>query len=192
MRHISKKLRWAVALAIAGLLTACGGKSAEVYPIAPQDMAARLQAVQVPMFMFGTGGAMADSPAASVDGPNQVSWPIRQGSDELFRYVATIEPAGENQSSVRVSILPGNARVAQGLKDNPDIGELYEVAMIEAIDSTLEGREFSMAAIGPATMAAAQKRMGEINAKFDREIEQHRKKTQDNLERAYREQGLQY
>lgn len=192
MRLVSRKLRWAAALAVAGLLAACGGNSAEVYPIAAQDMAGRLQAVQVPMFMFGTEGAMADSPAASVDGPNQVSWPIRQGSEELFRYVATIEPAGENQSSVRVSILPGNARVAQGLKDNPDIGELYEIAMVEAIDSTLEGRAFSMAAIGPATVAAARNRMGEINARFDREIEQHRKQTQDNLERAYEQQGLKY
>lgn len=192
MRPVLEKLRWVAALALAGLMAACGSQPGEVYPMAADDVRTRLQSVEVPMFVFGTAGAMQESPAAVLESPDRVSWRIASEGDELFRYVASIEPVDAGQTRVTVTLSPGNPRVEQGIKDNPDIAKIYVDAMVEAVDAGLEQREFRMTAITPATIAAARKRMGEINAQFDREIEEHRKKTQDNLDRAYEREGLKY
>lgn len=180
------------ALAGAMLLTACSSKPGEVYPLAANEVRTRLQSVQVPMFMFGTAATMDESPSAVLESPDKVSWRIASKGEELMRYVAAIEPVDAGQTRVTVTLLPGNPRVEQGIKDNPDIAKLYVVAMTEAVDAGIEQREFQMSAIGPATLQAAKSRMGEINAQFDREIEENRKKSQDNLERAYKQQGLEY
>ena len=137
------------------LLTACGGKG-EVYDRPPEQVRDLLRTVEMPLYVFGSS-AETDAVVDASD-PAKMVWKITANGSNLMRVVATIEPEGETKSRVEVDIEGASGSkygdVEARFKKAPGVKNMYLVTMREAVDSTLDGRQFDITATYPAMMAA--------------------------------------
>lgn len=180
-------------LAMIASLAGCGPPPGEVYPLPLADAKARVATTEVPTFIFGSAAVDVQ---AMTQGDTVVLWPITTKGSELFRFVATLTPVDAAHTRVDVAFVPAPAgsgaageKVAERLKANADIAELYRKAMVEAVDATIEHRDFAFGAIAPAMTLAA---IGHLGEDFKAEEERHGKQVKSNLERAYADAGVEY
>ncbi|MGB7407224.1 MAG: hypothetical protein WA908_01855 [Pontixanthobacter sp.] len=180
---------FALLLASCLMLTACGEGGA-VYDIPAKEMRHKLKYTKPPMIIFGSNGVSLNGYQT---GDGNIIWRGSQGGRSLFRYIATLTPVGDTQTSISLDLIgptddandPINAQFAE----HPGIRKLYLKAMEEAIDSKLTGRQFQMSAIQNELAAAAIAEMPNIqnqvnqaaerSAKFDREMRQGAQRAAD-------------
>lgn len=180
-----------VALAAAALLAGCGDASrGETYAIAPADLREALLDTDAPI---GVLGSEAVDWKTSPSGDDAVLWMVLGTDDkELLRFTATVVPVGQG-ARVDVAVLPPESalkdRVAKGLAENGSVRDLYRLAMTEEIDAKLEHRGFDFSRIAGATMQAAAANMGSISDRMDKAGAEFRKRDEENIARAYREEG---
>jgi hypothetical protein len=158
--------KFAFALLMAGLLTACG--ESKDYPIAAKDVTAKLLSTKPPMFVFG--GTATDLMVTQGEG-GAVRWTVLKGGTQVMRLVATVTANGDNASRVAVAIEPPNndtsSQIAKNMAENPAIVKLYKAAMVEQIDAKLNNRAFDSTAIQGQMMAAAMASMPKIANSMD-------------------------
>src|SRR5215467_11245769 len=85
--------------------------------------------------------------------PRKIVWIVKEGGQEAMRFAALLSPVDAGSTEVRVEI-GGPADVQRRLSENRTIRHLYVLAIKERIAATLEGRDFSMLGLIPATVVA--------------------------------------
>ena len=132
--------------ATALLLVGCGG--GEEYPVPAGQAASMLAGLSYSPAIAPMPVALQDVSVSfeSLPGGNAVQWSFTKNGDDLGRIVATVEKSGKAASEVTVDYVEGTA------SDKGDYGQIrdqlrggVQQLLIEAVDSTLDGRQFNMA-----------------------------------------------
>lgn len=133
--------------ATALLLVGCGG--GEEYPVPAGQAASLLAGLSYSPAIAPMPVALRDVSVSfeSLPGGNAVQWSFTKDGDDLGKIVATIEKSGEAASEVTVDYVDGaasddkrgNAQIRAQLRGG------VQQLLIEAVDSTLDGRQFDMA-----------------------------------------------
>ncbi|AZI35908.1 hypothetical protein NT2_04_04580 [Caenibius tardaugens NBRC 16725] len=191
MRDLLARRRW-LALAMAGLLAGCGLiDSGTTYPVSAREAHKVLTAIEPPYFLFG-GSAVGGRPQQIDNG--KLRWTLRHADSQgAIAFIAAIEDQGAQQAKVTVTVEPGDGpnkeKVAKALEENASIVALYKAAMVEQIDAALEKRSFDFGAIQGQLARATIAAMPQISADMDRAAEASRKRSSENMDRAYREEA---
>lgn len=191
MRSLPVVRSW-LALTLASLLASCGLiDSGTTYPVSARDAHKVLTAIEPPYFLFG-GSAVGGRPQQIDNG--KLRWTLRHAdANGAIAFIAAIEDQGEQQSKVTVTVEPGDGpnreKVAKALEENASIVALYKAAMVEQIDAALEKRSFDFGAIQGQLARATIAAMPQISADMDRAAEASRKRSSENMDRAYREEA---
>ena len=139
----------------AALLAGCGGKG-EVYDRPPEQIRDLLRTVEMPMYVFGSS-AETDASVDASD-PAKMVWKITANGSNVMKVIASIAPEGDTKTRVDVEIEGAQGGkfgdVEERFKKAPGVKNMYLVTMREAVDSTLDGRQFDITATYPAMMSA--------------------------------------
>jgi hypothetical protein len=185
-------------LAPLALLTACGQLSASepavdpgtVYAVPLPQAHAVLKRAELPPMVFGD-----DPPTmqAQIVDDQHLLYIVKKDGSEIMRYTVTLSPAEAGATRVAVELTGAeNSRfgnIRQRLEQNPTVKHLYLVAMREEIASDLEQRNFDMTKLYGATAAATAANMDSIMDRFDRAAEEDRRRSRENMEKAYRDEA---
>lgn len=124
-----------------------------------------------------------------VSKPNRVVWTITRRNKPLMNIVANLTATAEKSTQISVDLAAphGDAtgKMANRIAKYPEIANMYVTAMKEQIAASLEGRDFNMATVYPAMMAASAVNMHKVHANMLRGIEAENKRREANIERAY-------
>src|SRR5262245_58031322 len=179
-----------IAVAAAAFMTACTQQAGTVYPVKIDEARRVLTSVCLPPLVFGS--QPPDCEARNV-GASEIAWVARQKGVEIFRYVATLKDEGNGSTRVALALQGAESgpagNVAQKLKDNRTIRNLYVVAMEERISSALQRRQFDMSRIYPAMAAASAANMSSIKASVDEAHAASQKLEREAIRKAYRDEA---
>ena len=128
-------------------VSSCGLTEPNVYPLAADDVLARIGAIRIesePRGPFGTQEISHGRPAI-----DRISW-IGRSSHSGVRCDVTVAPVDETSSRVDIAC---NSRGAGGGVSSPMEVSQTRKALIELIDSTLEGRPYDRQLARGATAA---------------------------------------
>jgi hypothetical protein len=170
-------------------LSACG-KDGVVYPRPLNEVHAVLAETDELPPVFGS-----NEPDHSVDAsdPNSVAWVLSKDGSELMRFVATLAPEEQNKTRVTVTVTAPTqspyGNMDQRLKDHEEIRNLYLTAMKEQVASRLEGRPYDMSKTYGALAAATAANIGNISRQMDAAAKADQKRDDDNIRKAYAEEG---
>lgn len=182
-RHIFAAL---AALALSG----CGGANeGETYPIASAELRDTLLDTDAPLQVLGS---QAVDWKTAQEGDDTVIWKVLSEKDgELIRFSAKLVPV-DGGTRVDVAVLAPEAKnkelVTKRLAENDSVRALYHMAMTEEIDAKLENRGFDFTRISGALARATAANMGTITKSLDEAVEADRKRSRDNIDRAYRQE----
>lgn len=183
------RLHILAACAGAALLSACGGDAnhGETYAVAAADLRATLLDTDAPLQVLGSQAV--DWKTAS-QGDDTVVWKVLgAGDDELIRFAAKLVPV-DGGTRVDVEVLAPETKnkeqVTKRLAENDSVRALYHVAMTEEIDAKLENRGFDFTRISGALARATAANMGTIRKSLDEVGEADRKRSRENVDRAYK------
>lgn len=183
--------RVTLTLLAAASLSACGlGEKGEVYPIRGSELRAKLASIEPP---FGVFGSQAIDWRVIRQGDGSVIWAIQDKDGlELLRFRASTSDEGPTETRVAIEVEPPQGRfhdqVANGMASHQSTVALYRAAMTEQVDAELENREFDLARISGAMGVAVVANMSEIGANFDKMAEDDRRRSRENIDRAYAEE----
>jgi hypothetical protein len=181
---------FALAAAACGVLAGCAQEPGRVYQKSPADAHKILGATGIPPGVFGT-----NQPDFSTDrsDPKKVTWTIKRGGVELFRYMASLTPESGGATRVNVTMTAPTqgpmGDINKKLNENPAIKKMYQAAMEERVASALEGRPFKLSAVYPEMMQAAFANLGNIQASVNEVHAAEMKKARDNIDKAYAEEA---
>lgn len=166
-------------------------KSDPSYAIKMTEARRLLLGVCLPPGVFGSNPP--DCEARSLGG-DKVGWIAKLGGGEIFRYVATLSDAGDDNTRVGLELVGAtqspSGNIAKSLEEKPAIRELYLIAMRERIASTLERRAYNYAQIMPATVTATASNISNLNASVDAAAAASARLGRENIERAYRNEAM--
>lgn len=166
------------------------GANGAVYPVPIAQARQDLAKAEVPLFVFGS--APLDVTTRS-NGDAEVTWILRRGSEELFRYIAQLS-AEDNGAATRVKVRLEGAKgrtedYAKRLADHPQIRDMYLVAMEEKVASTLLRRPYEMSRIYPAMSAAVASNIGNLSKSADEAAAASAALERSTIEKAYRNEA---
>ena len=158
-----RNLRGSITALLAVTLAGCN-EPGELYQRPQAEVHELLRTVEVPLYMFGSS---ADTQAV-IDGsdPARMVWKITADDYRLMSFTATLVPDGDSKTRVVVNVEGSKdgrwGDVETRLQKVNEIRALYLASMIEAVDSTLDGRAYDMTATYPALMSATAANMGRM------------------------------
>lgn len=172
------------------LVAGCKQQPGTLYQQPMSEARRILIATEPPALVFGSLPSLSSGRA---EGASDVVWIVRQGSVEVFRFIATLHDEGDSATRVQVRIQGVTSgrfgNVEQRLAEHSTIRKLYLAAMEEQVAAALERRPFEVSRVYPALGVATAANMPAIVAQFDRAAEQHKRKVRANIERAYRNEA---
>jgi hypothetical protein len=182
---------FALAAAACGILAGCGQEEpGRVYQKSSVDAHRILGDTGIPPGVFGT---VAPDYSTDRSDPKKVTWTIKRGGVELFRYTATLAPVSGGATRVNVTMTAPTqgpmGNIAKKFDENPAIKKMYQAAVEERVASALEGRPFKLSAVYPEMMQAVFANMGNIRASVDEVHASEMKKARDNIDKAYAEEA---
>jgi hypothetical protein len=131
-------------------------EGADVYKVPVAQAHQLLQSAGLPDYVLGLGEAKQ----FDVDSrdPRKIVWIVKEDGEEAIRFAALLSPVDAGSTKVRVEVSgPTSGHfgdVQRRLSEYRTIRHLYVIAMKERVAATLEGREFSVIPIIPATTIA--------------------------------------
>ena len=155
-RAYLKRLVWPTAVICGLIVFDLWREGAAVYKVPVDRTHELLESAGLPDYVFGLGTPKQfDMDARD---PRKIVWIVKDGGREAMRFAALLSPVDADSTKVGVEI-SGPTSGAFGdmqrrLSENRAIRHLYVMAMKERIAATLEGREFSMLGLIPATVFA--------------------------------------
>ena len=158
-----RNLRGSITALLAVTLAGCN-EPGELYQRPQAEVHELLRTVEVPLYMFGSS---ADTQAV-IDGsdPARMVWKITADDYRLMSFTATLVPDGATKTRVVVDVEGSKegkwGDVEARLQKVKEIRALYLASMVEAVDSTLDGRAYDMTATYPAMMSATAANMGRM------------------------------
>jgi len=174
-------MRASIIAAFALCLASCGS-GGKVYPTTRAHMHEVLERANELPPVFGEN--VPDLSMETSD-PSHVSWIVSLKGSEVMRYVADLEPAGDEATRMTLHLDGSTDEVKARMKEHPEIRNLYLVAMREEIDSTFEDRPFDITRTYGALTAATAANIGNISRQMDAAGEAARKRDEDNIRKAY-------
>ena len=166
-------------------------ESGRVYPFAVGELRGRLLEIRPPRFIFGNADVDLDSRR---DSETRVVWTVKSRRSEVMRYIADLSPA-EGGKATRVLLTVRGAtsgrfgNVEERLSQRPAVRNFHVAAMEERVASRIERRQFRISSLYPEIGAATLASMDEITADFDRMAEADRRRSRENIEKAYRREA---
>ena len=136
-----KLLTGATALLLAG----CGG---EKYPISASEASSMLAGLSYSPATSPMPVALKDVEVGfeSLPGGNAVQWSFTKEGDDLGKIVATVTPSGDTDSKVAIDYVDGSAAdKGSHAKIRAQLRGGVQQLLVEAIDSTLDRRQYDMA-----------------------------------------------
>ena len=151
--------RIALAIGTAILVSGCG-QPGEVYPRPQAEIRDLLRTVEVPLYIFGSSAETA----VEVDGtdPAKIIWKVTADDHPLLAFSATMAPDGEARTRIEGASTGKLKRMKAQLEKEREVRALYLVSMVEAVDSTLDGRVYDITATYPALMTATAATAGRL------------------------------
>ena len=146
------------------ILAAGCGTPGEIYPRPQSEIRDLLRTVEVPLYIFGSS---ADT-QVKVDtaDPSKIVWKVTADDHPLLVFSATMVPDGEATTRVVVDIEGASSGKLKNMKaqleKEREIRALYLISMVEAVDSTLDGRAYDITATYPALMNATVATAGRL------------------------------
>jgi hypothetical protein len=131
-------------------------EGADVYKVPVAQAHQLLQSAGLPDYVLGLGEAKQ----FDVDSrdPRKIVWIVKEDGEEAIRFAALLSPVDVGSTKVRVEVSgPTSGHfgdVQRRLSEYHTIRHLYVIAMKERVAATLEGREFSVVTLIPATTIA--------------------------------------
>jgi hypothetical protein len=127
--------------------------------------------------------------------PRKIVWIVKDGGKEAMRFAALLSPVNAGSTEVRVEVSGPTSGpfgdVQRRLAEYPTIRHLYVMAIKERVAATLEGREFSVITVIPATTIATLSRVVGLAVSKDQKTaamqeDARLERERQNIERAYR------
>jgi hypothetical protein len=150
-------LRLGLTAAVIGGLIACEfmREGAVVYKVPVAQAHNLLKSAGLPDHVFGSEPKTFD--IDSYD-PLKIAWIVKDGGNEAMRFAALLSPVNAGSTEVRIEVSGPTSGpfgdVQRRLSEYRAIRHLYLMAMKERVAATLEGREFSIVTVIPATTIA--------------------------------------
>lgn len=190
MRILSHLVGFAVGSVVALWWSGLLSSDTRSYDLPAGDVQARLKHVGLPPMVFGER-----TPDASVQSePGRVSWVVSEQGAEVMRYVIDITPTDARHTKVHVGLTGSTegkfGNVERLIRSDHTLKNLYLTAMKEQVDSVLTDRPFRDSAISGALTAATLVHMRQLGDWMDRAAEAHDKVERANMDKAYRDAGL--
>jgi hypothetical protein len=167
-------------------------EGADVYKVPVAQAHNLLKSAGLPDHVFGSEPKGLDVDSRD---PRKVVWIVKDGGNEAMRFAALLSPVDYGSTEVRVEVSGPTSGpfgdVQRRLSEYRTIRHLYVMAMKERVAATLEGREFSLVAVIPATTIATLSRVVGLAASNDRktvamEDAARADRERQIIERAYR------
>ena len=161
----------AVTLAIGGWITLSGrsrqaeiaDETGDLYNIRIADARAKLTIMGLPE----TIGATPNSAIDNESDPYCIFWILKNGQEEVFRFVVALAPEGGGTriwTDVQApSFDTKNNLITPDLHNYPAVRSLYAAAIREQVRATLENRPVNPPNIDSATRAEARDFLGEMS-----------------------------
>src|SRR5215510_12480931 len=146
-----RRLVWPAAVIGALIAFDLWREGATVYKMPVGRVHELLKSSGLPDYVFGLGEPKKFD--VNARDPRKIVWIVKDGGQEAMRFAALLSPVDAGSTEVRVEI-SGPADVQRRLSENRTIRHLYVLAIKERISATLEGRDFSMLGLIPATVVA--------------------------------------
>src|SRR4051812_9574565 len=160
---MGRPMKRAMMLALCAALAACGPQG-KVYPEPEAKLHDELSKVDELPPVFGESDP--DLRVESSD-PGSVSWVVSLDGSEVMRFVARLEPKGDQATRMNLDLVGATSTrhgdVQARMDTHPEIRRLYLVAMGEQIDSMLEHRTFDITKTYGALAAATAANIGTIS-----------------------------
>ncbi|MFB0612994.1 hypothetical protein [Aurantiacibacter poecillastricola] len=151
------RLLMMLAPALAGVLWLGWSSGGAFYEKTPAEVQASLMAAHVPVHVLGEH--VKSSHVTAPDERTVITALLDENSNELMRFVTTIEPDGTGSFVDTEIIAPEgeNAERARGaMQQNALAVNLLEMVAEEHVASAIDGRAFNMLALNPAANAMVQ------------------------------------
>ena len=166
-------------------------EAGRVYPFALEELRARLLEIRPARFIFGDTDVDLD---ARRESDTRVVWTVKARGSEVMRYIADLIPEeGGKATRVVISVRGATSRrfgnVEERLAQRPAIRNFHVAAMEEKVASRIERRQFRMSSLYPAMGAATLAVMPEISAEMEQLGEAQRRRSRENIEKAYRREA---
>ena len=166
-------------------------ESGRVYPFALDELRGRLLEFRPPRFIFGREDVDLD---ARRESETRVVWTVNLRGGEVMRYIADLTPEEAGKATRVVLSLRGAtsgrfAGLERVFTERPALRDFYLAAMEERVASRIERRQFRMSSLYPSMGAATLAVMPEIRAEIDRMGEAERRRSRENIEKAYRREA---
>jgi hypothetical protein len=167
-------------------------EGAAVYKVPMAQARELLKSAPLPDYVLGSEPKTFDVDSRD---PRKIVWIVKDGGREAIRFAALLSPVDAGSTEVRVEISGPTSGpfgdVQRRLSEYRTIRHLYVMAMKERVAATLEGREFSLAAVIPATTIATLSRVVGMAASNDKKtvaLEEAARMERERqiIERAYR------
>lgn len=150
-------LRLGLTAAVIGGLIACEfmREGAVVYKVPVAQAHNLLKSAGLPDHVFGSEPKTFDIDSHD---PLKIAWIVKDGGNEAMRFAALLSPVNAGSTEVRIEVSGPTSGpfgdVQRRLSEYRAIRHLYLMAMKERVAATLEGREFSIVTVIPATTIA--------------------------------------
>jgi hypothetical protein len=150
-------LRLGLTAAVIGGLIACEfmREGAVVYKVPVAQAHNLLKSAGLPDHVFGSEPKTFDMDSHD---PLKIAWIVKDGGNEAMRFAALLSPVNAGSTEVRIEVSGPTSGpfgdVQRRLSEYRAIRHLYLMAMKERVAATLEGREFSIVTVIPATTIA--------------------------------------
>ena len=150
-------LRLGLTAAVIGGLIACEfmRDGAAVYKVPVAQAHNLLKSAGLPDHVFGSEPKGLDVDSRD---PRKIVWIVKDDGREAMRFAALLSPVDAGSTEVRIEISGPTSGpfgdMQRRLSEYRAIRHLYLMAMKERVAATLEGREFSIVTVIPATTIA--------------------------------------
>jgi hypothetical protein len=166
-------------------------EGAAVYKVPVAQAHNLLKSAGLPDHVFGSEPKGLDVDSRD---PRKIVWIVKDGGNEAMRFAALLSPVDAGSTEVRVEVSGPTSgpfgNVQRRLSEYRSIRHLYLMAMKERVAATLEGREFSIVTVIPATTIATLSAVFRLAASNDQKTAAMQdaarsERERQNLERAY-------
>jgi hypothetical protein len=176
------------------VLAACS-PAAKVTKMPVNAVQAKLVDMESPPFVFGNGPpGMEDMGgpkfALEEQKPNALVWVVSQEGTAFLKFQADLTAVDPQSTSIAVKVSGATPEIQANIDKQPQIANLYLLAVTERIEATLEDRAFEMSRLNPAIAAATAANMGKINANFDEAAKNFKDRDRENMLKAYEKAGF--
>ena len=150
-------LRLGLTAAVIGGLIACEfmRDGAAIYKVPVAQAHNLLKSAGLPDHVFGSEPKTFDMDSRD---PRKIVWIVKDDGREAMRFAALLSPVDAGSTEVRIEISGPTSGpfgdMQRRLSEYRAIRHLYVMAMKERVAATLEGREFSIVTVIPATTIA--------------------------------------